>query len=130
MNKALIIILLILLYSCDNKVSKLQVWEEVKKEIKNKNIAYLSEISADTIKCIECNNGKNWITKELFYKNHFNQMEISLNKQYVFFEQKNDDKKFNKKYKINYIINDKETIIYELLVNDDNVKFLGVFSSP
>lgn len=119
-----------MLYSCNCKKNKLVVWEKFQKEIIAGNLNYLIQNSADTIKCMECNKGKSIIPKDDFFKNHFNQMKIAKNSDYVYFTEKINDNNFNKRHRISYVVNSKETIVYTLLEGDGEIKFIGVFSVP
>ncbi|CAL2107133.1 conserved hypothetical protein [Tenacibaculum sp. 190524A02b] len=137
MRRILFILAIVGFFSCKNRIHKertttLNSWEQIKTAVIKNNIAFLIENSTDTLNCIECNNGNNKIAKKLFYNEHFNQMDVIKNKEYSFFTKDINNSKFNKKHKISYIINDKETMVYELLenTNTNKVIFLGVISIP
>lgn len=80
------IILLGNLFSCfkeQKKTKKLDAWEKIQNAVTNENIEYLLKISDSTLQCIECENGKSKVTKELFYKKHINQIKQEKKLNYI-----------------------------------------------
>ena len=137
-KKSYVLMLIILFSSCINKTKdykKLEIWEKILKSVEEENINYLLKISSDTLQCVVCNNGKDWIKKELFFKNHINQMQLGGNKNYSYYMDDINDSnnKFKKRYRITYskkYKGNKYDIIYTILQNNNKIKFQGVFSIP
>jgi len=104
----LIIPIIILSLSFSNNQSKeeferLKIWEDIRIAAKEKRIDFLLEISNDTIQCVECNEGEDWRSKEEFFSNHLEQIEISDTKEYsVYSESYYKEKGYTKRYRINY----------------------------
>lgn len=109
--------------------SKLEIWEDIQKAVRVKDLDYLMQISQDTLDCIECNNGKSKVTKEVFFNNYIEQMNVPNNKKYSYYIEKININGFHKRYRINYKYKNGNTI-FTILVGDDKVKFQGVFSVP
>ena len=130
-----------MILSCANNQSqkefeRLKIWEEIRIAAKEKRIDYLLEISKDTLECIECNDGKSWITKEEFFNNYLKQIEISETKEYNIYSEKYEEEKgFNRRYRINYSYGGNErgqmhNSIYTILTGEKRVQFQGVFGIP
>ena len=89
-NYILITVFVTLFSSCEKNTKYFQkqdVWEKILKAVEEDNIDYLLKISSDTLQCIECNNGKDWISKENFFKNSFEDIRLSKNKKYSYFKE-------------------------------------------
>jgi len=137
-KKSYILILIILFSSCVNKTEvykKLEIWENVLKAVEEENIDYLLKISSDSLQCLECNNGENWVKKEVFFKNNLDQMKLGDNKKYSYFEENISDvnSEFKERIRITYkkkYKGNKYDIIYTILQNNNSLKFQGVFSIP
>jgi hypothetical protein len=129
----------ILILSCTNnqnqkEFERLEIWEDIRIAVKENRIDYLLEISKDTLECIECNNGEDWILKETFFVNYLEQIEISDSKEYsIYSETYEDEKGFNKRYRINYAYKgkgEKHNSIYTILEGEKGIQFQGVFGVP
>lgn len=139
MSKAnFILIFIILLSSCKENTKnfkRLQVWEEIQEAVQKKNLSYLLNISSDSLQCLECNEGKDWVTKDVFFKDNFDQMKLGENESYGYFIENIEDLNigFKERIRISYAKKhkgNKYDIIYTILRNENNIKFLGVFSVP
>lgn len=138
LKKSYILILILLVPSCITKAKsyqKLEIWENVLNAVKNENVNYLLEISSDSLKCIECNNGRDWVKKEVFFENHLNQMRLGEEKKYSYFKEDVIEKnsQFTEKFRVIYSKQNKGNkyeIVYTLLQGDNKIKFLGVYSIP
>lgn len=126
----IVLVLIVLFYSCKKDYEKLGVWEKIKAETKVNNVDYLLEISADTLACVECNNGNSKVEKKTFYNKYFTQMDVIKNSNYTFFTEKINIGDYNKRHRIGYSISNKETRIYTVLEGSNGILFLGVFSVP
>jgi len=112
---------------------RLKIWEDIRIAAKEKRIDFLLEISNDTIQCVECNEGEDWRSKEEFFSNHLEQIEISDTKEYsVYSESYYEEKGYTKRYRINYAYEGGEgpgyNLIYTILEGENGIKFQGVFS--
>jgi hypothetical protein len=139
MSKVKFIIIFIILFSSCKENSKnfqkLEVWEKIQEAVQKRNIDYLLNISSDSLQCLECSKGKHWVTKEVFFRDNFDQMKLGENENYGYFIENIEDLNigfkeririsYGKKYKGN-----KYDIIYTILRNESNIKFSGVFSIP
>ena len=137
----LILPIVILMLSCTNnhsnkKFKRLEIWEEIRNAVKEKRIDYLLEISTDTLECLGCNDGGNWISKEEFFSNYLEQIEISESKEYSIYSEKYEKVKgFSKRYRIGYNYGgggrgEKNGIIYTLLKGEKGIQFQGLFGIP
>ena len=135
----LLISIAILILSCSNNQSqkefdRLNIWEEIQRAVKEKNINYLLENSKDTLECIECNDGENWILKEEFFSKHFDQIVQRHKKEYIIHSEKYEGEKgFDKRYHINYSYEgkgEKYNIIYKIIEGEKGIQFQGVFGVP
>ncbi len=137
-KNSVLLLVMVLLFSCskkNNSFKKCNEWEQILKAVKEKQIDYLLNISSDTLKCLECDNGKSLVTKEVFFKRYFEQMKLGGDLEYSFFiEDLSDfDSVFTKRIRISYkkeYKKNKYDIIYTLLKGEDSIKFIGVFSIP
>ncbi len=121
------LLITILFFSCNQNTGKLSKWEK----IKSNDIDYLMQISADTLQCVECNDDSSLVQKKDFFKNYYNQISIIIDKEYTYHVEDLSINGFNKRYRINYKISDKENLICTLLEGDkEEIKFTGVFSIP
>lgn len=127
------LILLTIFCSCKNRQeqeTKLDIWNNIQKAIEVKDTFYLIKISADTVSCLGCNNGKDWTTKHDFFKNHIEQIDMVKNKTYTFqVEDLNNNDNFKKRYRINYKFKN-HNLIYTILKGENKIEFRGVFSVP
>ncbi len=136
-NNFKILFTILLFSSCFNKrenFQKYDTWEKIIESVEKKNIEYLLEISADTLQCLECNNGGSWVTKEDFFNKNIEQMKLPKNEVYTYFvERIQNDKGFSQRVRINYLEKNngnEYNIIYTILKGEKKVRFLGVFSVP
>ena len=138
LRKSYILILMLLFSSCISKTKdykKIEVWEKILKAVKEENINYLLKISSDSLQCLACNNGKDWVKKETFFKDNFDQMKLGENKKYSYFKENINDvnNEFKQRIRITYenkYKGNKYDIIYTILQNNNTIKFQGVFSIP
>jgi len=132
---------MVLIWSCTNsqnqkEFERLEIWEEFRMAAKEKRIDFLLENSKDTLECIECNKGENWILKEEFFKNHLKQIELSETKEYsVFLERYESVKGFTERYRITYSYRgrgkrEEHNSIYTILKGENSIQFQGVFGVP
>lgn len=139
--KLIIKILFIGLFaSCANQTNqneefeRLIIWEDIQNAIKENRISFLLDISKDTLECIECNDGKNRISKEEFFSEHIKQIKQPNNKKYsIQIEDIEDESGFNKRYRINYkekFKGNNYNTIYTVLEKENKIQFQGVFGIP
>jgi len=137
-NYIIITIFIVLFSSCKKSTKNFQkqgVWEEILKAAEEDNIDYLLEISSDTLQCIECNNGRDWVKKEKFFRNNLDNIKLVKNRKYSYFiESINSlESEFNEIIKITYKNKYKGNnyiVIYTILKGEEKIKFLGVSSVP
>lgn len=125
-------IIFVFFLTCKTSQKEFKIWENIRNEVKEKDISYLLDISLDTLDCIECNNGKSKISKSLFFKEHFDQMNIALKNNYgVYTEEVKNGSILIKRYRISYQTSDNSTIVYTILkYPNGKIKFSGVFGIP
>lgn len=129
LKRLVLLFVVLFLVSC-KKHEKLEIWERIRAEVKANNFEYLLEISADTLECVECNNGKSSIIKEDFYKNYFYQMKLIEKNNYTFFTDTISNDGYFKRHRINYSLDGKSNVIYTVLEGNNGILFLGVFGVP
>jgi hypothetical protein len=137
-NYIIITIFIVLFSSCKKSTKNFQkqgVWEEILKAAEEDNIDYLLEISSDTLQCIECNNGRDWVKKEKFFRNNLDNIKLVKNRKYSYFiESINSlESEFNEIIKITYKNKYKGNnyiVIYTILKGEEKIKFLGASSVP
>lgn len=131
----------LLIFSCSNNSSqqefdRLEQWEEIRTAAKADNIDYLLNISADTLECIECNEGESWVVKEGFFAHYLEQIETSDDKPYNFHSEAYEDESgFNTRYRITYSYGgggsgEPHSSIYTLLTGEKGIQFQGVIGIP
>lgn len=138
-KQILILIFLIITYSCKEKINKeknkkLAIWEKILEADNENNISFLLQISGDSLQCVECDNGKSWVKKSVFFNKYINQLRLGSKENYSYFvEDLRDVTGYNKRYRISYakkFRGNKYDIIYTILEGEKGIKFLGVFSVP
>lgn len=132
--KILCSVVLLTLLSCiktQKSKHKLEFWEKIKTAVLNEDLTYLLSISKDTLKCIECEEGKSKTSKEEFFKLYIGQMQDIKGQEYVVSTDtiQNELIRHRVTYQKSYKGND-YSIIYTLIENKEVVSFLGVESVP
>lgn len=109
---------------------KLEIWEDVQKAVFARDIDYLLSISSDTLDCLECNMGESKVSKEDFFNNYLEEIDLLKNEDYSYFVEKiNSGDGFEKRYRVNYRYKNGNTIC-TVLEGNGKIKFKGCLAIP
>lgn len=109
---------------------KNEIWENIQKAVFNRDLDYLLSISADTLDCIECNEGKSKVTKENFFNNYIEEIDFLKDKEYrTFLDEIKTSYGSEKRYRVNYQFTNSNTIC-TILEGNGKIVFKGCFTIP